>query len=106
MSDRPGGFAADDPRVALLDAVLAEVRAESLRAWNKFAPFNSPHEGYAVIKEELDELWDEVKANRGRFPEGAREAMQTAAMAVRYMVDVAPEAVRHALIQARRDPTA
>ena len=40
------------------DQILAEVSAELERAERAFPPFNSPHEGYAVIAEELDELWD------------------------------------------------
>ena len=51
---------------------------------------NGPHEGYAVILEELDELWDEVKANRGTGGQAAREALQVAAMALRYILDVSP----------------
>jgi hypothetical protein len=58
--------------------------AESARA--KFAPFNSAHEGYAVIAEELDELWDDIKANR-KGPDIA-EAIQVGAMALRYIADM------------------
>jgi hypothetical protein len=62
-------------------------------------PMHSPHEGYAVIKEELDELWDEVKANKGTSHRGVSEAVQTAAMAMRYLEDLCPEetAVSHEL---------
>ena len=90
MTDKPTSIAnAADNRLAILDAILAEVRREIVRAMEKFAPFNSPHEGYAVILEELDELWDEVKFNRGRGQSGMTEATQTAAMAVRYILDLA-----------------
>lgn len=52
----------------------------------KFKPFSSPHEGYAVILEELDELWDDIKKNKS--PEELRcEAKQVAAMAMRFLVD-------------------
>ena len=34
------------------------------RARTKHKPINSAHEGYAVILEELDEFWDEVKKKR------------------------------------------
>ncbi|MBK7330566.1 MAG: hypothetical protein IPI85_16265 [Dehalococcoidia bacterium] len=63
---------------------MAEVQAELQRAESKFPGFNSPHEGYAVILEELDELWDEVKANRGLTPSALAEAIQVAAMGMRY----------------------
>ena len=65
-----------------------KVRAEYLRAADKFPAFHSPHEGYAVILEELDELWDEVKANKGRRPAAIKEATQVAAMALRYLIDL------------------
>lgn len=73
-------------QIAALEVALHLVREECLRAMAKFQPFNSSHEGYAVILEELDELWDEVKGNR---PDLARkEAVQVAAMAVRFLLDV------------------
>ena len=68
--------------------VLIEVRSELLNAIREFPPFNSPHEGKAVIEEELDELWAHVKANTGRSDAAYREAIQVAAMALRYAVDL------------------
>ena len=54
-----------------------------------YGPMTSPHEGYAVILEELDELWEEVrKKPAARSKEKMRaEAKQIAAMAIRFMVD-------------------
>jgi hypothetical protein len=52
----------------------------------KFPSFNSAHEGYAVIKEELDELWDAIKGNM-RPETLADEAKQVAAMALRFLTD-------------------
>ena len=72
-----------------LRAILDRVELEAAGAMRKFDPFNSPHEGYAVILEELDELWLEVKANNGRSPDAMIEAIQVAAMAVRYVYDLA-----------------
>ena len=67
-----------------LDALATEVN----RARSKFQDFNSPHEGYAVIAEELDELWQHVKENTGRGDEARTEAIQIAAMALRYALDL------------------
>ena len=65
------------------------IRREALRAITLFPAFNSGHEGKAVIEEELDELWEEVKANAlGTSPAMAREAVQLGAMAVRFLADV------------------
>jgi hypothetical protein len=57
---------------------------DAKRSW---PTFNSTHEGYAVILEELDELWDEIKANgpQGRLQD---EAVQVAAMALRFLIDL------------------
>lgn len=51
--------------------------------------FNSQHEGYAVILEEVEELWSHVKAKPTlRSKEVMREkAIQIAAMAVRFIID-------------------
>lgn len=72
-----------------IDKALAAVKEELLEACRRFDPMASPHEGYAVILEELDELWAEIKANKGSSSAGRAEAIQTAAMAIRYVVDVA-----------------
>jgi hypothetical protein len=53
-----------------------------------FPPFNSAHEGYAIILEEKDELWDEVKRSKRDFAKMRAEAIQVAAMALRMVEDV------------------
>lgn len=70
--------------------VLNEVFAEIKRAIKGHGPMRGPHEGYAVILEELDELWAEVKADRGMQKSARAEAIQVAAMAVRYALDIDP----------------
>ena len=60
---------------------------ELKRAREKFPNFHNQHEGYAIIKEELDELWDDVKTNKN----AQKEAIQVAAMAVRFIVDLHQE---------------
>lgn len=69
------------------------VFAEARRATDTYRPFNSAHEGYAVLLEEVDELWDEVKLSpKKRRPDKmAEEARQVAAMALRFLVDCCPE---------------
>lgn len=74
--------------MSTLREALAFVEYEVQRAEKHYARFNSAHEGYAVLKEEVDELWDAVKAdNRGQARE---EAVHVAAMAVRFLRDVPP----------------
>lgn len=73
--------------------VLAAVRAEVERASQMWPPFNSAHEGFAVLHEEVDELWDHVKVNQKRRDLAAmrKEAIQAAAMAVRFALEVCDE---------------
>lgn len=71
-----------------LDTLLKEIGDEVSRAEERFPAFNSGHEGWAVIKEEMDELWEEVRANRSTAAAARTEAIQIAAMAVRYVRDV------------------
>ena len=44
-----------------VDNVLIEIVLAYSKARQKHAPMHSPHEGYAIIKEEFDELWQEVR---------------------------------------------
>lgn len=69
-----------------IDSALRMVRAEIRLAGEKFPPMRSPHEGYAIIKEEVDEMWDAIKKNEISHSRG--EAIQVAAMAVRYAMDI------------------
>jgi hypothetical protein len=68
-------------------AALREIRDEVSRALRKQPRgFSSPHEGYAFIRDKLDELWTQVRGDdRNRARE---EAVQVAAMAVRFMIDI------------------
>jgi len=60
---------------------------EYARASKKYGKFPSTHHGYAVIKEELDELWDEIIC-RGPARYMEDEAKQIGAMALRFLVDL------------------
>lgn len=71
-----------------IDTILSYVEDEVQHAMNKHGSMNSPHEGFAVIKEELDELWEEIKKDNGRSEAAMTEATQIAAMAVRYIYDL------------------
>lgn len=73
-------------------SILDDVEEELASAIEKFGKFNSAHEGYAVILEELDELWEEIKAkpNDERMDRMRAEAIQVAAMAIRFVMDVIP----------------
>ena len=69
-----------------LDDILEAIREELDRA-KLFPPFNSAHEGYAILAEEVDELWAHVKTNQTKRDLTAMraEAIQVAAMAIKFV---------------------
>jgi hypothetical protein len=71
-------------------AFSLHVRCEIERARAKHKPINSAHEGYAVILEELEEFWDEVKKKRELRDKRRMydELVQIGAMAQRTADDV------------------
>jgi len=72
----------------LLDQIFNDLRRELAAAIAKHPPMHSAHEGHSVIREELDELWDHVKADTGQTVEARKEALQVAAMGIRYAFDL------------------
>ena len=80
----------DDKLLAWTTVSVCEVLEELARARASFQPMASAHEGYAILLEEVDELWDEVKKSPKKRDPGAmrKEAIQTAAMAIRFLEDV------------------
>jgi len=73
-----------------MNAFTQSVREELARARQLNARMNSAHEGYAVILEEVDELWEEVRKKRSaRDPRKMyAELVQIAAMAQRMAEDL------------------
>jgi hypothetical protein len=66
------------------------VLGELWKAQDKHPKFNSAHEGYAVILEELDELKAEVwkRPKKRDINKMRKEAVQVAAMATRFLIDI------------------
>lgn len=81
-----------------LDQILLDVVAEFERATDKHGSLNSAHEAYAVILEEIEEVWEEVKKRSAkRNPYRLRaELVQVAAMAIRAVYDVADPLIAEA----------
>jgi glutamyl-tRNA reductase len=73
-----------------LQEVIDEIMLEVCRAESLHEPMNSAHEGYAVIKEEFDELWEHVmmKQKNRNIEEMRKEAIEVAAMSVRFIRDI------------------
>lgn len=72
-----------------VDASLKECK-QAMKNW---PPFHSAHEGFAVLKEEVDELWECVKLKPSKRDVAAmkQEAIQIAAMALRFATEVCDE---------------
>ena len=63
--------------------ILQDILTELEKAEKKHAPMNNAHEAYAVILEELDEFWEEVRAQVFDKKKARKELIQIAAMALR-----------------------
>jgi len=77
-----------------LQAAICLVKSEVTEAQWHYPAFHSEHEGFAVFKEEADELWDAVKlkqSNPDRTVAIRREAAHAAAMAIRILIDCCEE---------------
>jgi hypothetical protein len=82
-----------DPTQSLqwnINETAAEAAAEAGTASENWPPFNSAHEGFGVLLEEVDELKAHVWTNQKRRDLVAmrKEAIQVAAMAIRFAHDI------------------
>lgn len=74
----------------LLRYILDDIKEEFFKVSKKWNGFNSLHEAYAILLEEMDELWEEVKKsqkNKDHIKRAKEEAIQVATMAVRLIYD-------------------
>ena len=69
-----------------LEVLIIELVNEIDRATKLYGPLKSTHEGYAVLLEEVDKMWDEIKKND--IDKAREEALQVAAMAIRFLMDI------------------
>lgn len=73
-----------------LEEILEDVKKEFEFATNEWEGFSSLHEAYAIVLEELDELWEEVKAEQkdhSKIKHVRHEAIQVATMSIRLIFD-------------------
>jgi len=66
--------------------ILLDVIVEMNRGVDKFGTYNSRHEAYAVLLEEIDELFAEIKS-KDENTRDVEEAKQIAALALRYAIE-------------------
>ena len=83
--------------------MIEKIEAEAMTAKQKYGAFNSTHEGYAVLKEEVDELWEVIKRNTERHygtPEWKTKALipeliQISAVALRMANELSNNEIKH-----------
>ena len=70
----------------IFEAITREIN----RATDMHGPINGLHEGYAIILEEFEEFWDEVKKKQKERHQAdwVKELIEVAAMCVRTIQDV------------------
>ena len=70
----------------IVNDVLNELHTASVR----FPPMATAMDGVGILREEFEELWDEVKTKQGLRSEDRlrKEAIQVAAMALRFIHDI------------------
>ncbi len=67
--------------------IAGEMALEVRRARELYPGFNSRHEGYAVLLEEVTELQSEVFKKHPTLDDMRKEAIQIGAMAIRFVQD-------------------
>jgi len=75
-------------------SIFTDVCFEYTIATLHYGKFASAHEGFAILKEEVDELWDAVRLKQSDPARNVlmrKEAIQVAAMAIRFIHDVSGE---------------
>lgn len=80
-----------------------QIENEVKQAREKYGAFNSTHEGYAVLKEEVEELWDVIKQNTERRYGTSEwktkalipELIQIAAVAQRMAIELSNNEIKH-----------
>jgi hypothetical protein len=68
-----------------IDQVICEIELAKSK-WP--GDFKNTHEAYAVIKEEFDELWDEIRKKNPEREQLRHEAIQTTAMLFRLITEL------------------
>jgi len=74
-----------EPKIEL---IMKEVISELNEATEKFGSFNNRHEGLALIREEYLELEKEIFKKDPSKDKMTKEAIQLAAVAIRFVHDV------------------
>ena len=69
------------------ESIAGDVLKELRTAQAIYPTHPSLEHSWAVLREECDELWDEIKQKQRNRPAIRREAVQVAAMAIRLILE-------------------
>jgi NTP pyrophosphatase (non-canonical NTP hydrolase) len=83
----------EQERELQIRAAARAVKREALSTAEKWPAFRSVHEGFAVLLEEVHELWDEVRAKTVDPLKLRQEAIHVSAMALRIAGELAPREI-------------
>lgn len=87
-----GNHSAGTPSIVLRMEFFAAVTKEYRRARQELGhpPMHSLHEGYAVLLEELDEVWEEIKRKHPDAQRLREELTQVATVAMAMAIELLP----------------
>jgi hypothetical protein len=73
-----------------LKEIVEEVLCYVISDSEKYGTFNTTHEAYGILLEEVDELWDEIKKKRRKrdMSKMREETIQVAGIAIRFALDM------------------
>ncbi len=74
-----------------VSTVIDEVVAELERATGLYSSMPGPHEGFVILQDRMGELWEEVREQERNKAAMSDEAIQVAAMAIRFILDCCVE---------------
>ena len=77
----------DTKTEAKINILLFEVRQELYRAIRLHQGQNSLHGAHSILREEFEELWEEVRKKNPNLEATKDEAIQVAAMALRLILE-------------------
>lgn len=72
----------------MIDKLLAEIKTELEKGIRLHGLNVSTHESYAILLEEMDELWDEIKKRFQDKTAIKEEAIQVSAMALKLIISM------------------
>ena len=77
-----------------LAPIITEIGNEAIRAYTIHGPYASYHEAYAVLLEEVDEMWDEIKKRNPNKDAIRLEAIQIGAVIIRMIYELLGEDIK------------